>query len=196
MKTQRVAAAVLMAMSASQAMAIGQGDWIMRFGIGHVSPNDSSSALNVGVKSDTRPTINFTYMLSDNLGVDVLGALPFEHDITSGSTRIGTTKQLPPTVGLQYHFSPKQSFRPYLGVGVNYTHFWDETPVAVITQLKLKDSWGLAGQAGFDMDLNKDWFVNADLRYIKIGTTAVTDAGTIDVDIDPWVMTLGVGTTF
>lgn len=196
MKMKIFAAAALMAAAASPAMAIEQGDWLVRVGVGHVSPNDSSSALDVGVESDTRPTINLTYMVTDNIGVDILGALPFEHDITSGGTKIGSTKHLPPTVGVQYHFMPKSNIRPYVGVGLNYTHFWDETPTAVITSLELDDSFGVAGQVGVDVDLNKDWFVNADVRYIKIGTDATTDLGVVNVDIDPWVFVLGVGTTF
>lgn len=135
MKTKAFAAATVLALSASQAMAVQQGDWLLRFGIGHVSPNDSSSMFSglstfgTGVGSDTQPTINVTYMFTDNLGLDVLGALPFEHDVyaTGAVTgKVGATKHLPPTIGVQYHFTPKSTIRPYAGVGVNYTHFWDE----------------------------------------------------------------------
>jgi outer membrane protein len=205
-----LAAATLMALSASQAMAIGEGDWLVRVGVGHVSPNDSSSdfslapGVGAGVGSDTRPTINLTYMMTDNIGLDVLGALPFEHTISATGAltgEVGTTKHLPPTIGVQYHFTPKSNIRPYVGVGVNYTHFWDEslnaTGQAVLGTLELDDSFGLAGQIGVDMDINKDWFVNADVRYISISTEGTTaNVGSIDVDIDPWVFILGVGTSF
>lgn len=210
MKIKHLAAAGLMALSASQAMAVEKGDWLLRVGIGHVSPNDSSSdfsgASGVGasVGSDTRPIVNLTYMMTDNLGLDILGALPFEHAIsaTGGlSGEVGTTKQLPPTIGIQYHFTPKSSIRPYAGIGLNYTHFWNEslnaTGQSVLGSLELDDSFGVAGQVGVDMDINKRWFANADVRYIKISTEGTTaNVGTIDVDIDPWVFSLGVGTSF
>ena len=67
---------------------------------------------------------------------------------------------------------------------------------STVTSISLDDSWGLAAQAGFDMDINKDWFFNADLRYIKIKTTATTNVGNVDVTIDPWVISVGVGTHF
>lgn len=205
-----LAAAVVAALSAAPAMAIEQGDWLVRFGVGHVSPNDSSSdfsgASGVGaaVDGDTKPILNVTYMLTDNIGIDVLGAWPFEHDISAKgglNGKVGSTKQLPPTVGLQYHFRPKASVRPYVGVGVNYTHFWDEklnaTGQAVLGTLELDDSFGVAGQVGVDVDINDQWFVNADVRYIRIKTEGTTaNVGKVDVEIDPWVFILGVGTRF
>jgi len=194
----------------NQAWAVEKGNLIVRMGVGYVNPDDSSSdfsgASGVGasVGSDTSLTINATYMLTDNIGLDVLGALPFEHDLSATgalSGDVGSVKQLPPTIGLQYQFMPKNNIRPYVGVGVNYTHFWDEdlnsTGKAVLGSLDLDDSWGLAGQVGVDIDINKDWFVNADLRYIDINTEGKTDnVGKIDVDIDPWVFIIGIGTTF
>lgn len=205
-----LAAAMLTALSASPAYAIEQGDWLVRFGIGHVKPNDSSSGFSgaptvgASVDSDTKPILNVTYMLTDNIGIDVLGAWPFEHDISATgalSGKVGSTKHLPPTVGLQYHFTPKARVRPYVGIGINYTHFWGEklntTGQAVLGSLDLEDSVGVAGQIGVDMDINDSWFVNADVRYIKISTTGTTaNVGRIDVDIDPWVFIVGMGTRF
>ncbi len=203
-------AAALLGASATPAMAIEQGDWLVRFGVGHVAPNDSSSdfsgaaGVGAGVDSDTKPIINLTYMLTDNIGLDVLGAWPFEHDIKATCAitgKVGSTKQLPPTVGIQYHFTPKSSIRPYVGVGLNYTHFWDEklntAGQGALGSLKLDDSFGVAGQIGVDVDLDDQWFVNADVRYIRIRTEGTTaKAGTVKVDIDPWVFIVGVGTRF
>jgi len=191
----------------SNSYAVGQGDWLVRFGAVHVSPNDSSGTLSlaptvgVAVDSDTQVFANLTYMLKSNIGIELLAATPFSHTLsaTGGlSGDIAKVKQLPPTLSVQYHFSPNKSFRPYVGGGINYTTFFDEEPIAgtVITSISLDDSWGLAVQAGFDMDISSSWFANIDLRYISITTTATTNLGTIDVDIDPWVLSIGVGTTF
>jgi outer membrane protein len=180
----------------SQVLAVSQGDWLLRFGAAGVFPNDDSSPIDVEVDDGYGLYINGTYMIRDNIGLELLAATPFTHDITLNGTKIAETKQLPPTFSVQYHFSPKQSFRPYVGAGINYTTFFSEEATAVITRISLDDSWGLAAQAGFDMDINQNWFFNADLRYIDISTTADTDAGLIDVDINPWVLSLGVGTRF
>ena len=189
-----------LALSAQPATAVEKGDWLVRFGLANVNPNDGSSGVvaddAVGVEDDTQLYINATWMFSDNMGLDILGATPFTHDITLDGTKFAETKHLPPTVGVQYHFSPKSNVRPYVGAGINYTTFFSEEATAVITSLSLDDSWGLAVQAGVDVDINDNWFFNADLRYINIETTAETNLGNIDVEIDPWVIGLGVGTTF
>lgn len=195
-------------MLSSQAYAVSQGDWLMRFGAVSVNPNDSSgqvgtiSGSGVSVSSSQGIFLNLTYMLRDNLGLEVLAATPFSHDINAtgsiaGLGKIAEVKQLPPTVSLQYQFSPKSDVRPYVGAGINYTTFFNaKTTGSTVTSISLDDSWGLAAQAGFDMDINKDWFFNADLRYIKIKTTATTNVGNVDVTIDPWVISIGVGTHF
>lgn len=213
------------------AMALERGDWFARVGATHVAPNDSTGAVTTpsgavagtALRIDSDTSLGFTlgYMLTDHVGMELLGAWPFEHDINpnaalagvTGSATIGSAKQLPPTLSLQYYFRPKTSVRPYVGVGVNYTRFFDEKvrgglASAGYGSLKLDDSWGLAGQVGIDIDVSRNWFVNFDLRYINIDTKATVreqSAGsgalgsvlTInDIEIDPWVYTVSVGTTF
>lgn len=195
-----IAAATALGLASQPAAAIEKGDLLLRFGLAHVSPNDGSTGVvandAVGVEDDTQPFINLTWMLTDNLGLDILGATPFTHDITLNDSKIAETKHLPPTVGVQYHFTPKSNVRPYVGAGINYTTFFSEKVTSTITSISLDDSWGLAAQAGMDVDINQDWFFNADLRYMQIDTTATTNLGNIEVDINPWVISLGVGTRF
>jgi len=140
-------------------------------------------------------------MIESNIAIEVLAATPFSHDINGTGAlaalgKVGETKQLPPTVSVQYHFKPMPNVRPYVGAGINYTTFFEEKATNGISTLELDDSWGLAMQAGVDVDINKDWFFNADVRYINIETTATTDLGTTDVKINPTVISLGVGTRF
>lgn len=189
-----------LALTSVSVSAVEKGDWLVRFGLANVSPNDGSTGVvandAVGVDGNTQVFANVTYMFKENLGFEVLAATPFSHDITLSGSKIGETKQLPPTFSVQYHFSPKNSIRPYVGAGINYTTFFSEKATATITSLKLDDSIGLAVQAGVDIDMSKNWFFNADIRYINIETTATTNLGNIDVDINPWVVSLGVGTRF
>ena len=207
-KLHKIAACSLIALGAfslSPAQAVQKGDWLLRFGAVNVSPDDSSGGLSgaptvgVAVDDDTQLFVNITYMLQDNIGLELLAATPFTHTISATGAvtgNIAEVSHLPPTLSLQYHFSPTSSVRPYVGAGINYTTFFDEKATAVITSIKLDDSWGLALQAGLDVDLNKDWFFNADVRYIDIETTATTNLGTVDVTIDPWVYSVGVGFRF
>jgi outer membrane protein len=193
------------------------GDLTVRVGAAHIAPNDDSGLLNppivagaeVEVDSSTSLGISFTYMLGENLGLGVLGAWPFEHDIKGSGSLAGTgtiakTKHLPPTVTLQYHFAPEASVRPFVGAGINYTKFFSEKTEGAlrndleVQDISLDDSWGWALEAGIDVDITSDWFLSGQIFYIAIDTTAELAGGaaSIDVDINPWVFMASVGRTF
>lgn len=211
-KTLIVAALALFSLDA---MAQSQGDWLVRLGLGYVSPDvDSQNLVFEGIELDTyqidvdeniRPVVNFTYMASDRLGVELLAAWPFSHSVEgdgalAGLGKLGSTKHLPPTLSLQYHFRPDQTFRPYAGVGLNYTKFFDEQTTEALhqgiigtsnaalgtdyaggsTDMSIGDSFGIALQLGADVALNDAWFVNFDLRWIDIEADAELRTTTID----------------
>ncbi len=218
-KKAAISAAVAGAMLASSpAFAVQEGDWLVRFGPASVMPNDDSGEVEpladtgVEVGDGTSLGISLTYMLRDNVGIEVLGALPFEHDITGKGSiiddvDIATIEHLPPTVVIEYYFDPGSNVRPYVGAGINYTTFMDESADSELetlvgdTDIELDASTGLAVVGGVDVDINENWFFNASLWYIDIETTAeleTTGAGDleVDVDIDPWVIMIGVGTSW
>ena len=184
--------------------AVQKGDWLIRGGLGHVAPTGESGTVPVvggRVEADdsTNLAVHFTYILSDNMGVELLGALPFSHDLTHDSLGKVETKELPPTLILLYNFSPKSGVRPYAGIGLNYTTFFSEKTTGVLagTSLRLDDSFGLAVEAGVDVDINKDWFFNASLWRMDIDTEADSSLlGKFDVAIDPWALFVGVGKRF
>lgn len=200
---------------ATPAHAYKQGDIIVRAGIADVNPNDDSDALpaipgaTVDVEDDWSLGLTMSYMMSDRLGLGVLAAVPFKHDIEGSGTisalgTIAETKQLPPTVTLQYHFKTGSQFHPYIGAGINYTNFFSEDAKGAISasKISLDDSWGLALEAGVDVDLNKDWVASAQVWYVDIDTEAKISGGifatpqNIDVEIDPWVVMFSVGRKF
>ena len=203
-----IIAAALNIVLAGQVMAIDKGDWIVRVGAASVNPDDSSGQVGniagsgVTVDDGSSVIFNVTYMIQDNIGLELLAALPFEHDIygtgsIAGLGKIAEVEHLPPTFSVQYHFTPKSNFRPYVGAGINYTTFTSEKAVGgTVTSISLDDSWGLAVQAGFDVDLTQTLFFNADVRYINIETTATTNVGNVDVEINPWVYSLALGMKF
>ena len=218
--TRHLLAALLTAGTAAIAapsMAQEPGNWIVRGRVIHVTPNDRSGEVTtlagsgVGVGDDTTAELDITYMLRPNWGLElILGTT--QHDLTGKGTianlgKIGKTALLPPTLTLQYHFTPKADVRPYAGIGVNYSKFYNEkstnsldTGLGGPTNINLDDSWGLAAQAGVDVGLKNDWFVNFDLKYIQIETKATLVTGsttrTVDVDINPWVFGIGIGKRF
>ena len=120
--------------------AYEEGDWIVRVGATTVAPNESSDDIvlptspptvlkGVTVSDDTQLGLIGAYMLTDTVGIELLASTPFEHDISVRGTSIdaGTAKQLPPTLSLQWYPRGDQSgWQPYLGMGINYTIFFDE----------------------------------------------------------------------
>ena len=185
---------------ANTAVAFEPGDWLIRAGYTYVDPKSDNHDI-VSVDGAGSLGLNFTYMMTDIWGLEVLAAYPFEHDIELKGTdiKVGSTKHLPPTVSIQYHFRPTEKFQPYWGVGINYTNFFSEKTTGPLegTNLKLGDSWGFAGQLGFDTMLNDDWFLNFDVRYIDIESEAKLDgAGLGKVEIDPWVYSFMIGYRF
>lgn len=224
MNHKKIMLTATLALFSFNALAQSQGDWLVRLGVGYVSPDVDSSNLvfedieladyRVDVDANTRPIINFTYMATDNLGVELLAAWPFDHSVEgdgalSALGKLGSTKHLPPTLSLQYHFRPDQTFRPYAGVGLNYTKFFDERTTQSLhqgiigtsnaalgtdysggsTEMTIDDSFGIALQLGADVALNDAWFLNFDLRWIDIEAdaelnTTTVDGGGFEVDLN------------
>lgn len=195
-----VAVALVGGLLAGAAQAYEAGQWLARVGAYGVFPESDNLTLAPGVNVDVDDGyslgFNFTYMVNPNIGIELLAALPFTHDISlTGQGKIGDTKQLPPTLSVQYHLMPQGTVHPYIGLGLNYTNFFSES--SRLGSLKLDNSWGLAGQLGIDIDVAPNWFVNADLRYISIKSDATLNGvGIGTVDINPWVVGLTVGTRF
>ena len=210
-----------LACGAGSALAYEAGDIILRAGIASVQPDESSSDLELngtdlagtsaGVDNNEQLGLTGTYMLTSNLGVGLLAATPFEHDITANGLGVdaGSAKHLPPTLTLQYFpMDASSDFQPYAGIGINYTAFFDEqvdseleTLLGSSGDLELDDSIGLALELGFDYAIDEHWLLNAAVWYIDIETSAdfKFDNGNrvkADVDIDPWVYMVGVGYKF
>lgn len=206
-----IAAALLCAGFTASVSAHQAGDIIVRAGVVVVAPNESSPVVaNIAefeVSNNTQLGLNFGYMLTDNIGIELLAATPFSHDISLGVLgKIAETKQLPPTLVAQYYFGTSDSkLRPYIGAGVNFTNFFDnefnqDAKDAGLSDLSLSNSWGVAAQVGIDYQVNKNWLVNASVWYAQISTDVNfnlgADAQKVETDINPWVYMVSIGYTF
>lgn len=233
MKKVTHAIAAVAAMSAcAGVMAYEAGDVIVRVGATTVEPRESSSTVQlngadvipggkVGVDNNTQLGLTVAYMFNRNWGVELLAATPFRHDVYSNShfgyalgrlgatsNKIGSVKHLPPTLTVQFHMPIEGTgWNPYVGVGLNYTTFFQEdisghfeNSALGKASLKLEDSVGLALQVGVDYRINENWLLNAAVWYIDINTDATikTALGKVktSIDLDPWVYMLSVGYKF
>ncbi|GIU44437.1 outer membrane protein OmpW [Shewanella sairae] len=205
-----VATALLTTGFTSSVLAHQAGDIIVRVGAVVVAPNESSPVVadvaEFSVDDNTQVGLNFGYMITDNVGIELLAATPFSHDVSLGSLgKIAETKHLPPTLVAQYYFGDANSkLRPYIGAGVNFTNFYDNEFTndldGALTDLSMSNSWGLAAQAGIDYQLNDSWLINASVWYAQISTDVKFNLGDapqkVETDIDPWVYMVSVGYTF
>ena len=178
---------------AAPSLAQSAGDMTLGFGVGYVSPKDGNGTVagaEVDIDSDARPIITFEYFFRDNVGVEVLGALPFKHDINLGGTKIGTTKHLPPTVSINWHIPTGGPLTPFVGVGLNYTTFFSEDTRGALegSDLELGDSWGLAAHAGLDFRVSEKAAIRVDVRWIDIDSRVRVDGANLGTaNIDPLV---------
>ena len=217
MRSNILAAATLAAVAFASPAAAKQGDVLVRLRAIMVAPNESSGPVlptfpgaTVGVSNSVMPEIDFTYMVTDHFGAELIVATT-KHSITgrgtlSGVGKLASTWVLPPTLTLQYHFVPEGKVRPYVGAGVNWSIFYsdnasDELVNAVgPTEVQLSNSFGYALQAGVDFDLSEKVFLNLDVKYIDMSTKATLTTGalvnTVDVKINPLVFGIGLGMRF
>ena len=201
MKSTRILAVAALALATSPALAQSAGSWTFGIGAHQVAPKSDNGTLTatplgdlrMEVGNNARPTITAEYFIRDNLGLEVLAALPFQHDIAvAGVGKVGSTKHMPPTVSLQYHFG-EGKVRPFVGVGVNFTAFFSTKTEGAIagTDLDLSNSWGLAGHLGIDFQVSEKGAIRVDYRKIDIDTKVKLNGANLGtsntVNIDPSV---------
>ncbi|AFO90747.1 OmpW family protein [Phaeobacter inhibens] len=194
--TRMVSALALSAALAALAgpvLAQSQGDWTLGVGIANVNPksdNGTVAGAAATIDDDTALTFTAEYFIRDNIGIELLAASPFEHDISLNGAYTATTKHLPPTLSVNYHFPTQTKFKPFVGVGINYTTFFEESsPAGVIS---LDDSVGLALNLGADWQISDRGALRVNVRYMDIETDVTLNGTKIGtVEIDP--VTVGFG---
>ena len=192
MKKNLLALALIAALPAT---ALAE-NWMMRVRAIDIAEDVSTSPTLAGldVSSEWVPEIDFTYFVSPNIGVELILATA-RHEVTLGGASLGKLNHLPPTLTLQYHFQPTPTIKPYVGAGVNYTRFYN---VDLAPGLSIdKNSFGGALQAGVDIAVTKNGYINLDVKKIWINTDV--KAGGVKLttlDIDPMVWGIGYGFRF
>jgi outer membrane protein len=189
--------------SNTEGTGIHKGDVLVRLRAIAIVPQSSTSsnstlnAINASVNNAVVPELDFTYMVTDNIGAElILGTS--RNQISSSLGQLGGVGVLPPTLLLQYHFNHAGKIRPYVGAGLNYTIFYNNGLHALGEPVAIDNSsFGPALQAGVDVDITKNVFFNVDLKKIWMRTSArlgSTDLG--ELHIDPLVVGVGVGYRF
>ncbi len=164
----------------------------------------SGSVTQNGLKTDVddaiTPEIDFTYFFTNNISAELIAATA-EHQVDAGNFNVGDAWILPPTLTLQYHFTPERKFSPYVGAGLNYSLFYGESNGAGFNNLDVDGGFGYAVQAGFDYWLNDNWGINLDAKYVNLDIDVDVDLGAThldadNVDLDPFIIGMGVSYRF
>lgn len=203
MKKQAVVLALAaLGIVATQAMA-QQSPWQIRARAVHINPADKSdpvggvgAADQITVSNKTIPEVDISYFFSPNLAAELILTYPQKHDVSLSGTKIGTFKHLPPTLTLQYHFTPGAQVSPYVGAGVNYTRIGSVKLLNGAGDLE-NNSFGFALQAGVDFKIDKNWSINLDVKKVQIRSDVFVGGAKVSaVKVDPVLVGLGVGYRF
>jgi outer membrane protein len=223
MKKQVLSALACAALAAAATPALAQeaGTVAIKFGYNQIVPQVSSGDLSapslpgtkVDVKEAGAPILTLTYMYTPDISFEFFAGLPYEHDIVGdgaikGAGKIGSVRQVSPTLFAQYRFLEKESFfRPYVGLGVTYAYFYHEEGSAALTALtnpggdptlvEADDAWGASAQIGGTFKIDRNWFVDVSvIKTLIKNTTHLSTGQSIETKLDPMAYNLSIGYRF
>ena len=187
--------------------------WQVRLRAVGVAPDESAKIGiidgDVAISNALIPELDFTYFFTEHFAAElILGTA--KHDVQAintlaGDVNLGSVWLLPPTLTAQYHFytSDQKVFKPYIGAGVNYTLFYN-VKSGDVAGVEYDNALGYAAQVGFDLMLDDTFFINFDAKRLFLSTDVTVDASNLapglsipaEVDINPWLIGVGVGMKF
>jgi outer membrane protein len=209
---------------------VGAGDHPNTFALGlydvtfHVHADDISGPYTPPGLNVTNPSVNTLYIaymrrLSPHFDAELtLGVPPVTRSVAKGPAMVGsvpyngqtiaTTRWLAPSLLVKYYlFSPSAMFRPYLGVGVNYTKFESRQVTAAgdaisggPTSLSLPASVGPVANAGLSYHPFERLVVNVSYSASLVNARLTTDTAgilrTSHVEFNPRALVVALGYQF
>lgn len=193
---------------------LGAGDFLLRGRLLAVVPQESGHDDQLGGKialgDAVVPEVDFTYYFTDYIAAELIAGTT-RHSVKDKNSAVGNLDLghiwlLPPTLTVQAHPLGRSRFDPYVGAGINYTIFYGQGGTQDILGRKAKvnydNDFGYAFQVGFNYQIDDDWFFNLDVKKLYVSTSAhviVDGSGEVTrarVDIDPWLIGVGLGYRF
>lgn len=221
-------AGALLALATSVAHADSVPDNTVRVGLYYVHYHSSAddisgpfvpSGLNLSVRDVETLYLAYVRRLSEHFDLELAaGYPPLTKTYGRGPAELGsvpyngqeisTARWLAPTVLLNYKFfDDTHAWRPYIGIGVNYAHFYDRRATAAgdagsggPTSIALPDSWGPAATVGMSYQLRDRWslYASYSASVVKSRLTADT-AGvlrTSEISFGPRAVVVAAGYSF
>jgi len=195
-----ISAAVITAgftLASSAALAYNAGDVFVRGGVAQTdtgSDNGNVDGESLSIDEARGLTYGVGYLFTDKVGVELNSSEEFEHDLSvAGVGDVGSIDRLP--VNLLVNYYPlgglDSRVQPYVGVGLNYTHFSSEP-----SGVSVEESYGAIGQAGIDLAVTQNIMLNGYVSYADVNADIDADGfGKVgEVDMEP--VTIGGGITY
>jgi outer membrane protein len=171
------------------------------------------------VKNTQTPYVAYLRRLSSHFSVEIAGGVPpLTKSVGKGPATLGsvpyngqeisTARWLAPTALLEYSFLDDSSaLRPYLGVGVNYTAFYDRDSTAAgnaaaggPTRIELPSSFGPAATAGVTYQLSHRWNLSASYSVTRVRSRLAAITGdvvrTSQISFNPSALVVAAGYSF
>ncbi|MGE6739327.1 OmpW/AlkL family protein [Allorhizobium pseudoryzae] len=191
--------------AAEEAVAAAKSPWQIRVRALGVIPNDEGSVNGVAgsdlqYSNSVTPELDISYYFTDNIAAELILGTTSSKISGAGSlagVEVGKTWILPPTLTLQYHFTDFGAFKPYVGAGINYTFFYNESEKAGFSNLKVDHHVGAALQVGLDYMIDQHWGFNFDVKKLFLETDWSATHSTLGplsgkAKLDPWLVGAGV----
>lgn len=178
----------------------------------------ASTVAGLGVTTEANdnyvPTVAIEYFVSPNISIETICCVTAHHvsavtpTALAGANLVDKIHIVPATFTLKYHLGAAGGIRPYVGAGPTYFIFLgDEAGAGATAALgatgnHIDDTFGFALQAGVDIPVNEAMIVSADAkRYFVSPEVHWYDAAGTEVlhtqhNLDPWVLSVGVGFRF
>lgn len=140
--------------------------------------------------------VDLTYFFTDHIAAELIAGTA-HHNVRYGGASMGNTWVLPPTLTVQYHFTPDRTFSPYVGAGLNYSIFYNEKGTN-FNDFDIDNGVGVALQAGADYWITKNFGLNLDVKkiFLNVDASVENGAANADIDLDPWLIGAGVSYRF
>ena len=177
------------------------------------------AGINIRVGDSTTPYLAYLRNLDTHWTLELAGGVPpkvktyGKGPATVGSVpfngqEVATAKWFSPSVLIDYKFlEPSSALRPYVGIGFNYTRFYDlqSTPAGDAanggpTKVRLSRSFGPAGTVGMSYQITREINIVASYSLARVNSNYRSDTSgdirTTSIRFNPQAAIVAVGYSF